>query len=455
MCRWSGCSTASTASCGSPSTPTTGTSRGGVSVALADVTGDGVAGRRHRPRGGRGPARARCSTAGRGAMVRSFFAYDPSFAGGVTVAVGRRDRGRGGGRRHGDRGGRRPARSRCSTAGTGAEVRSFFAYDPAFRGGVSVAAGDVDGDGGADVITAAGPGGGPPSQVFDGRTGPMVRSFFAYDPGFRGGVYVAAGDVDGDGLADIVTGAGPGGGPMVVVFNGATGQPLEQLPRDGPRVPRRGVGGGGGRRRRRAGGSGGRGRAGGRAAGERAGRADRVRPRTTSSRSTRTSSGGVRRGRAEVMPHDPEPRRRGQPRRRGPVRTGPGRRRSPPGSQKSVVRGRERGHGRAAGRRAGVAAGSGSPAGRSGPRPGPRRSGRCRCTRSTPGSSRSAGPRARDADLRHHRELAPLVPADVRRLGEEPARPNGWPTPPGGRLTVLPSIHRPLFRPPGPPTPAG
>ena len=36
------------------------------------------------------------------------------------------------------------------------EVASFYAFAPAFTGGVSVAAGDVTGDGIADIITAAG-----------------------------------------------------------------------------------------------------------------------------------------------------------------------------------------------------------------------------------------------------------------------------------------------------------
>jgi hypothetical protein len=33
------------------------------------------------------------------------------------------------------------------------EVANFYAYDPAFKGGVGVAAGDVTGDGVADIIT--------------------------------------------------------------------------------------------------------------------------------------------------------------------------------------------------------------------------------------------------------------------------------------------------------------
>src|SRR5206468_1327213 len=67
---------------------------------------------------------------------------------------------------------------------------SFFAYDPTFGGGVRVAADDLNGDGRADVITGAGPGGGPHVKVYDGSSGVQLRSFFAYDPTFLGGVYV-------------------------------------------------------------------------------------------------------------------------------------------------------------------------------------------------------------------------------------------------------------------------
>ena len=105
-----------------------------------------------------------------------------------------------------------------------------------FAGGVHVAAGDVDGDGRTDIITGAGPGGGPHVEVFSGADvtrfelfspydaafyESVLGGFFAYDPFFPGGVHVAAGDVDGDGRADIITGAGPGGGPHVEFFNGA------------------------------------------------------------------------------------------------------------------------------------------------------------------------------------------------------------------------------------------
>ncbi len=105
----------------------------------------------------------------------------------------------------------------------GHELKRFLAYDPVFLGGVNVAVGDVTGDGVPDVITGAGAGGGPHVKVFDGVTFEVFRGFFAYDPVFLGGVSVAVGDITGDRRADVVTGAGPGGGPHVKAFDAQTG----------------------------------------------------------------------------------------------------------------------------------------------------------------------------------------------------------------------------------------
>ncbi len=99
---------------------------------------------------------------------------------------------------------------------------SFFAYAPTFNGGVRVASADMNGDGFSDIIVGAGPGGGPHVQVFDGRTGSAVASFFATTTAFTGGIYVAAGDVNGDGHPDIIVGMGasPNFDSHVLVFDG-------------------------------------------------------------------------------------------------------------------------------------------------------------------------------------------------------------------------------------------
>src|SRR5438067_1906235 len=71
-------------------------------------------------------------------------------------------------------------------------------------------------------VVGAGPGGGPHVIVYD-QLGFVFRSFFAYDPAFRGGVRVATADLTGDGLLDTITVPGPGGGPVVRVWDGHTG----------------------------------------------------------------------------------------------------------------------------------------------------------------------------------------------------------------------------------------
>ncbi|HEY8504151.1 MAG TPA: hypothetical protein VIL46_06180, partial [Gemmataceae bacterium] len=100
----------------------------------------------------------------------------------------------------------------------GTEVTSFLAYEPDFTGGTRVAVADLSGDGTPDIVTGAGPGGGPRVRAFDGATGAVLLDFFAYEETFTGGIWVAAGPVGG-GVVGIATGADAGGGPRVRVFD--------------------------------------------------------------------------------------------------------------------------------------------------------------------------------------------------------------------------------------------
>jgi glucose/arabinose dehydrogenase len=112
---------------------------------------------------------------------------------------------------------------------TGQQTGQFFAFNPEFTGGVRVATGDVNGDGVPDLVVSAGAGGGPRIAVFNGRDiaagsaspARLGADFFAFESALRNGAYVAAADLDGDGRADIIAGAGPGGAPRVTGFSGS------------------------------------------------------------------------------------------------------------------------------------------------------------------------------------------------------------------------------------------
>jgi hypothetical protein len=98
---------------------------------------------------------------------------------------------------------------------------------PDFRGGLRLAIGDFNRDGFADLVVAPGEGGGPRLTVYDGKSmlggkpQLLVNDFYAFDGSLRTGLELSAGDVDGDGYADIVVGTGVGGGPRVRVISGA------------------------------------------------------------------------------------------------------------------------------------------------------------------------------------------------------------------------------------------
>lgn len=104
--------------------------------------------------------------------------------------------------------------------GSGKELAHWMAYAPAFLGGVRLAIGDLDGNGMREVVSAAGPGGGPHLRIWktDGKV--WGGGWFAFDKSESGGVSIAAGDVDGDGRDEIVAGSGRGAAPRVRVFDG-------------------------------------------------------------------------------------------------------------------------------------------------------------------------------------------------------------------------------------------
>jgi hypothetical protein len=229
---------------------------GGVYVAVGDLNADGfddiVTGT-----GQGGAPRVKAFSGADGSVLHNFLAYDSKFAGGVRVAVGDMNGtfeadivtapGPGGG-----------PHVKVFSGKDGSVLKSFLAYGAGFTGGVYVACADVNHDGFDDIVTAPGKGGGPHVKVYSGKDLSLLESFLAFEAGFAGGVRVAAGDVvrvfdvsggsvellqtlnpyiasfkggvyvavadlNQDGKADIVTGAGEGGAPRIKAFHGQSG----------------------------------------------------------------------------------------------------------------------------------------------------------------------------------------------------------------------------------------
>jgi fibronectin-binding autotransporter adhesin len=131
---------------------------------------------------------------------------------------------------------------------TGASLLAqWFAYPLGNNVGANVAAGDVNGDGYADIVTGA-TSGNPDVFIYNGRDIPAgtfnpygvsrLTRFFAYGVATNLGAFVAVADTTDSGYADIITGA-TSGNPNVRVFNGqaiAQGTFPSMNPRAGERT---------------------------------------------------------------------------------------------------------------------------------------------------------------------------------------------------------------------------
>lgn len=191
---------------------------GGVVTALGDVNHDGVIDLIAGPGPGGGPNIKVISGTDFSTVLYNFFAFESTFSGGVTVASADIDgdlyadilvgAGPGGG-----------PRIKVFSGKNLTVLRDFFAFEPTFSGGVTIATGLINSDLQVDILVGAGPGGGPRLKVFDGASLGVVMDFFVYDAAFRGGINVAAGNLYGGPTDQIIVGAGAGGGPNVRVYD--------------------------------------------------------------------------------------------------------------------------------------------------------------------------------------------------------------------------------------------
>ena len=185
---------------------------GGVRVAAADFTGDGIA--EVVAGSGPGAAEVRVFDGATAAMLASFSPFGAS-TGGVYVAAGDIN-----GDGHPDLvvgGGEGVAQAISFDGSTHSPLASGYPFGFGYTGGVTVALGDVNGDGRLDYITGMAAGG--LVSVFDGVTLLPLAIGFPYGPTYTGGVYVAAGDITGDGRAEVVTGQRNAPSATVSVFD--------------------------------------------------------------------------------------------------------------------------------------------------------------------------------------------------------------------------------------------
>jgi len=151
-----------------------------------------------------------------GLQVGEFLAYDRSHKGGVTLAAGDFDN---------------DGNDEIITAPAsdleadikifdkdGTFLRHFLAYPATYRGGVNLAVADLNSDGKYEIITAPASGIQSEIKIFTSE-GKFINSFLAYPASFKGGASVAVGNVMGGSALEIVVGTGKSGVPQIKIFS--------------------------------------------------------------------------------------------------------------------------------------------------------------------------------------------------------------------------------------------
>lgn len=176
--------------------------RGGVNVAVGDLDGDGQ-GEIIAAAGPGGQSHVRVFDRSGNYLGQDFWPFEEDYQGGVSVAVSNIDGGE-------------DQELIFGKASFGlSEVKVYKrdgtllgewqVWGDEYKGGVNVAGGDVDQDGYDEIIVAVANIAGPQIRFFEYNGTEIKNNFFAYEGEFRGGLSIAAGNVRGSKKLEIIT----------------------------------------------------------------------------------------------------------------------------------------------------------------------------------------------------------------------------------------------------------